>query len=173
MTNESLPPIAPVDEFALALPISGQVEILAVILAEAHVIRRPSDQIALSGFEIKTRYSVEELLRENLDDTLRVKLAFELVGNQEGRIEPEFTISIIAKFALVYKLNSWEKIEYGNLHAFAMTNGVFNAWPYWREFVQSTTVRMSLPPIVLPVFRFPTALPSTATAEPEKPGDHP
>lgn len=39
------------------------------------------------------------------------------------------------------------------LEAFANLNGVFNAWPYFREFLQSATTRMGLPPFVLPVFR--------------------
>jgi hypothetical protein len=39
------------------------------------------------------------------------------------------------------------------LAAFARLNGVFNAWPYFREFLQSATTRMGLPQFVLPVFR--------------------
>jgi len=39
------------------------------------------------------------------------------------------------------------------LEAFASLNGVFNAWPYFREYLQSVTTRMGLPPFVLPVFR--------------------
>lgn len=41
------------------------------------------------------------------------------------------------------------------LTAFAETNGVFNAWPYFREFVQNSLTRMGLPPIFLPLFRVP------------------
>jgi len=37
--------------------------------------------------------------------------------------------------------------------AFARTNGIYNAWPYWREFVQNMIARMNLPPLVIPVFR--------------------
>jgi hypothetical protein len=36
---------------------------------------------------------------------------------------------------------------------FAGLNGVFNAWPYFREFLQSATTRMGIPQFVLPVFR--------------------
>lgn len=50
------------------------------------------------------------------------------------------------------------------LEAFANLNGVFNAWPYFREFVQSVTTRMGLPPFVLPVFRVQRTLkPAEAT----------
>lgn len=37
--------------------------------------------------------------------------------------------------------------------AFLAANAVFNCWPYWREFVQSTAGRMNLPPLTLPFFR--------------------
>jgi hypothetical protein len=34
---------------------------------------------------------------------------------------------------------------------FASLNGLYNAWPYLREFCQSTSLRMLLPaPIILP-----------------------
>ena len=54
--------------------------------------------------------------------------------------------------------------------AFADLNGVFNAWPYFREFVQSATVRMGLPAFVVPVLRLnrgkPQSQPAKATARP-------
>lgn len=39
------------------------------------------------------------------------------------------------------------------LQEFAKNNGVFNAWPYWREFTHSLYGRMNLPFPPLPVFR--------------------
>jgi preprotein translocase subunit SecB len=30
-------------------------------------------------------------------------------------------------------------------------NGIYNIWPYWREYVQTTTSRLGLPPLTLPV----------------------
>ncbi|MCG3190805.1 MAG: hypothetical protein DIJKHBIC_00025 [Thermoanaerobaculia bacterium] len=39
--------------------------------------------------------------------------------------------------------------------AFANLNGKLNAWPYFREFVQSSSARMGLSPVVVPVFRVP------------------
>ena len=41
-----------------------------------------------------------------------------------------------------------------DLEAFCAMNGVFNAWPYAREFVQSSMARMNLPALVLPVMRY-------------------
>ena len=36
---------------------------------------------------------------------------------------------------------------------FEKVNLPLNTWPYFREFVQNSTVRMGLPPLVLPVFQ--------------------
>jgi len=40
------------------------------------------------------------------------------------------------------------------LKEFAETNVVFNLWPYVREFVQSSTARMDLPALIIPLRRF-------------------
>jgi hypothetical protein len=39
------------------------------------------------------------------------------------------------------------------LQAFAETNALFNAWPFFREIIHATMARMNLPPIALPLFR--------------------
>ena len=36
---------------------------------------------------------------------------------------------------------------------FAETNGIYNAWPYWRELLQNTASRLGLPGVIAPVFR--------------------
>lgn len=40
-----------------------------------------------------------------------------------------------------------------HLTAFANLNGVFNAWPYFREYVQTTTTRMGITPYYLPMYK--------------------
>lgn len=41
----------------------------------------------------------------------------------------------------------------GDLEQFAKVNGVFNAWPFLREIIQSTTLRMGIAPVMLPLHR--------------------
>jgi hypothetical protein len=62
-------------------------------------------------------------------------------------------IQMMVAFALVYRLADAQKYSDAVLDEFAQTNAVFNAWPYWREYVQTTSARMNLPPMTLPVFR--------------------
>jgi len=72
-------------------------------------------------------------------------------GPDADTIPPVVTIS--ATFELVYALSGELTPTEEVLEEFARVNGVYNAWPYWREFIQNAASRMNLPPLVLPVFR--------------------
>ena len=63
--------------------------------------------------------------------------------------------SMKVQFELAYRLPSDFTASRSELSAFAKVNGIFNAWPYFREFVQSTSQKMDLPVILLPVYRVP------------------
>jgi hypothetical protein len=52
--------------------------------------------------------------------------------------------------------------------AFADVNGLYNSWPYLRELVHSTVIRMGIPPVVLPVYRVPTPAKPQVAAAPSK-----
>jgi hypothetical protein len=56
-------------------------------------------------------------------------------------------------FLLVYRIAHPENLGKENFEAFGRLNGLFNAWPYWREFVQSATNRMGVPPITVPALK--------------------
>jgi hypothetical protein len=72
--------------------------------------------------------------------------------------EPDPPVSVDVTIALTYSLSDAHSVAHEVLEEFARVNGAFNAWPYWREYVQATLSRMNLPPLVLPVFRVvPTA----------------
>jgi len=62
-------------------------------------------------------------------------------------------ITIDATFLLIYGIENFDGLKQKGYQQFADMNGVYNAWPYWRELVQSTIARMGLPTLVLPVFR--------------------
>lgn len=59
-------------------------------------------------------------------------------------------LHIDAEFLLDYEAKSLDGLSEENFDAFGKINGIYNAWPYWREYVQSTTVRLCLPPLTLP-----------------------
>src|SRR5262245_34914276 len=63
---------------------------------------------------------------------------------------PGVSVSISASFRAMYSFDG-EAIVKEDLLAFGRVNGLFNAWPYWREFAQSATQRLELPGLVFPL----------------------
>ncbi|NLF07408.1 MAG: hypothetical protein GX594_05435 [Pirellulaceae bacterium] len=58
---------------------------------------------------------------------------------------------IAAELILRYSLDATDGFDEEHINAFGRLNGIHNVWPYWREYVQSTTVRLGLPPLTLPL----------------------
>jgi preprotein translocase subunit SecB len=61
-----------------------------------------------------------------------------------------------ATFELEYEVKGGEPIEPRDVEHFAFANGTFQAWPYWREYAQSATSRMGVPPLVIGVYKIPS-----------------
>lgn len=70
----------------------------------------------------------------------------------DGRKDP---YTLIAQFRLLYQVTSEDRLERADIEQFAHWNAMFNAWPYWREYVSSTINRAHLSPFVVPVMRVP------------------
>lgn len=62
-------------------------------------------------------------------------------------------IRISAKYGEIYQINTKEIFSDETIEKFGQYVGLNTVWPYWREFVQSITIRMSLPPLILPLIR--------------------
>ena len=131
----------------------AEVEIEGVRLVEATAetkARSPSDTGAV---KLLTDQKAE--ISEQRDDgtffvavTMRATLA---PGETEAEKKP--LVSITTSFELQYRVSKDFPVNAETLATFAETNGIYNAWPYWREFVQSMVARMGLPPVMLPVLR--------------------
>jgi hypothetical protein len=71
---------------------------------------------------------------------------------------------IEATFVVRYAGVSQEQPSQEMLTAFN-DNAVHHMWPYWREFLQATTMRLRVPPIVLPMRVVAPPPPPTPPAE--------
>ncbi len=75
----------------------------------------------------------------------------------EARAEQKASkiVEVKGTVALRYSMASGtvEDVPEGLVKGFAETNGVYNAWPYWRELVQTSASRVGIHGIVAPVFR--------------------
>jgi len=158
-TSSSLPEKAE-DKLALGLEqasqVSLRVEIEDVSLVES-VIRQRLIQKRLPPniwFGTGTKTEVQKLDSGKQPSwRIVVLIRFELVGKYPDMEPGEERIRIEASFRLTYRLDSIEGLDEENFRAFGELNGIYNAYPYWREYLQSTITRMGLPPLIAPLFK--------------------
>jgi hypothetical protein len=134
----------------IGLSVSDRIQLLHVCVVEGSFRRN----LGIDAPEplIKQRRSVEASIDES-SGRLRVMTRFFLEAvpsNVEGE---NSLMEIEARFLLTYAVNSMEGLTKEHFDAFAEHNGIFNVWPYWREYVQSATLRMGLPALTVPVYR--------------------
>ena len=142
----------------------AKIEIEEVALLEASVKRsiRSADET-----EARIQLNKRASLLERSDDGrfyVQAEIEFSIV-EASGSEQP--AVSIHTAFELTYRHPSDLEVTSQVLQEFAEINGVFNVWPYWREFIQSTMARMNLPVITIPVFRLAT--PSDVPSQPDDP----
>lgn len=133
----------------LAAPVSERVEVMEILLAESMTKRGA----VRDGLPAKLAMSVNvETQVDKGEKVVCVRPRFVLSAKYDEADDEEL-LRIEAQFVLRYRVPSFEGLKKANIAAFGELNGLYNAWPYWREFVQSTTVRMGLPPLTVPLYR--------------------
>lgn len=137
--------------------IIGSVQLAGVRLSELTAAGNPPDEgVRNASVEIAHSAKVKDRTGDRfmVTATITVRMTRQGRGKRAVHRGPT-TLSLQATFDLLYELPKTKDFSAAALSHFANVNGVYNAWPYWRELVQSITVRMGLPPVVLPVFRIP------------------
>ena|SRR5208282_717235 len=116
----------------------------------------PEGGIRNGAVEIAHSARVRDRSTDGFVVTATITVRFAIKGGGRKAAGRETTpLSLQAGFDLSYAVPHAKKFSATDLTRFANVNGVYNAWPYWRELVQSISVRMGLPALVLPVFRVP------------------
>jgi hypothetical protein len=128
------------------------VEILGIELLGAHFDRADDDPLPREAAGEQTP-AIGIGVEWSIDDDqglLGCALTFGTIF--EGR--PPYTL--VARFRLLYAVRSERRLKRADIEQFAHWNAVFNAWPYWREYLSSTLNRAQLPGFVAPVMGVPT-----------------
>lgn len=66
----------------------------------------------------------------------------------------ETKLFVTCVYELRYRVPAELEASNQVLSEFARTNGLYNAWPYCRELVQNTVMRMGLPSLLMPLLKF-------------------
>ena len=129
----------------------GAVRIEDVRLVKAAVSTsvRSAEEVGPVTFQVKPAAKAGKRLS---DGTFFVTATVDTLLRESGG-RRRVAADISGCFELRYKADTKVRTTQKDLQAFAEVNAVYNAWPYWREFIQNMFVRMSLPPLVLPVYR--------------------
>jgi len=133
----------------LAASVSERVEIMEILLVES-VMKRGA---VGDGLPAKLALGVNVETQVDKDAKIVCVQPRFVVSAKYDEADDHELLRIEAQFALRYRVPSLAGLKKSNIEAFGELNGLYNAWPYWREFVQSTTVRMGLPPLTIPVYR--------------------
>ena len=133
--------------------IVSVVEIDGVRLCESYCRSAVSPAELAEAIRVKTSRDAVIVKAPGDDGSLQIEVAFSLEvrsRSDEGELQAE----VRGTFGLSYQIPTDESFSSEELTAFAETNSVLNAWPYWRELVQASLARMSMPTLTMPVFRF-------------------
>jgi preprotein translocase subunit SecB len=128
----------------LTAPISSRVHMDGIRLVGSQIESHIKDLEPMP-----VHFSIRSKTRHDPDGKKIIVLAnFDVCS--EHKVGEEKLLHITATYCAEYNVDFAEEPEKENLDAFGRMNGVYNLWPYWREYVQSTTTRLGLPPLTLP-----------------------
>jgi len=137
------------NKVAAGLLVSERVQLKDVRLISCKCAQTPVATLGKKAYDIN--YSTEvQVDKKNGYVIVTAKFHFEAFTESKTQ-KP--VIFIDASFLLAYKIENFEGLTQKGFEQFANLNGIYNAWPYWREFVQNTVTRMGLPSLSIPVFR--------------------
>src|SRR5208282_1041605 len=135
------------------------VQLIGIRLKEVAASSERRDARTHGKMSVEVEHSAEVPVR-NKDGTFTVLAQIKVwVGDptRSRRRDPSegsgTILSVSTTVELRYQLPRGSSFSAADLRRFATVNGVYNAWPYWRELIQNLSVRMNLPPLTLPLFR--------------------
>lgn len=148
-----------------------QIEHVRVVEAHLRTSIKSPDEV---GYEIEGKIGHTSHIAEPVKSGLFVVRIDFLFGmhpkGEKAKDNSSARVAVNVSFELTYRIPESMSVSDEELTEFARVNGVFNAWPYFREFVHAALSRMGLPPVIIPVFRLSRPKPSTvkSVVEPTK-----
>lgn len=134
--------------------VSRTVQIESVTLTSVAMHVDPGEDSRGGALQLSQRYRAEYDPRPPDSGTVPVRVDFQFEAHSMGEEEPDRRVAEIeAEFLVVYRTNSGATFPADALRHFAELNGTYNAWPYWRELVQSMTARAGMIGVTVPVFK--------------------
>lgn len=128
-----------------AAEVSKHLRLQSISLWESNCSRdisfKPKKASVEIGIEVKPLDSTN-------NEFLPFACRFILTGIDVDENKESFQLDIT--FVAAYMIKNGYKPTKAGKNAFGETNAIFNVWPYVREHVQNTMIKMDLTPFVMP-----------------------
>jgi hypothetical protein len=99
------------------------------------------------------------------ENWLTIETDFNFVVRSEAQVNKPI-LTVECQFEAQYCLVEGFDPSESQIQAFQAANAVFNCWPFFREYVQSTATRMNFPPPPVPFLRIVRKAEDPVPAEP-------
>jgi hypothetical protein len=152
------------NETRLALEVSANAAIRRIRLARAKLASQAAEQI--TNAPVAVAFQRKSKAIEPPPNVLRSEIEFRMVGvpgkggrgqgAQENKLslkQPPPVVRVECAYHVDYDLRPGFQITPAHIKAFKNGNAIFNAWPYFREYLQDCLQRMGLPPLAAPFLR--------------------
>lgn len=152
------------EETKLAFAVHQNAAINRIRLARAKVASQAIDEP--SKTPIAVTFSFKSKPMNGPPNVLRLEIAFRMAGIREQEEcekdvpekkpddkKPEPVVLVECAYEVDYALRDGFEISSEHVKAFKDGNAIFNAWPYFREYLQNNLQRMGLPPLTAPFLR--------------------
>lgn len=150
------------DEIKLASEVNQSAAINRIRLARAKVASQVVDDGPTESITVNFNFKSKPLTAPA--NILRLEIAFDMAGVEEEK-KPDgkklgTVVLVECAYEVDYVLRDGFEITPDHVKAFKDGNAIFNAWPYFREYLQNNLERMGLPSLTAPFLRLqpkPTA----------------
>ena len=152
------------DETKLAFEVNQSAAINRIRLARAKVASQAMDEGPKAPITVSFNFKSKPLTAP--PNVLRLEIAFRMAGieeKEEGKEDapekkpddkkPETVVLVECAYEVDYVLREGFEITPEHVKSFKDGNAIFNAWPYFREYLQNNLQRMGLPPLTAPFLR--------------------
>lgn len=152
------------DETKLAFEVNSNAAINRIRLARAKVASQAMDEGLKSPVAVAFNFKSKPVTAPA--NVMRLEIAFRMTGVEEkgegkndtpekkpDERKPEPVVLVECAYEVDYLLREGFSITPEQVKAFKDGNAIFNAWPYFREYLQNNLQRMGLPPLTAPFLR--------------------
>ena len=138
------------EQLKASLAFHSRVELHSICLLEAKIERLQDWKKLESPIKIEVEHTAKQAHLG--EDDAEIATAFRFRAVDSSRFKTE-ALSVECTYQASYSLAPEYKPSAAEIEAFQLGNAVFNAWPFFREFVQTNVARMGLPVPPVPFLR--------------------